>query len=140
MKKFEMLLEILISGALAALIIGGLIWVCSAFGLFQAVGIPINAANEGVEWFVERGLRGALWALLFLIPVMTDRPHPTRGMIFGLAPALEIMVLQYTILEGRGLLGIDTSIWLPVLAIAIWVIWGWVTGKILAVFGFKAWG
>ncbi len=76
-----------------------------------------------------------MWGLLFLLPVLGHRSLVHRGLIFGLAPTLEITVLHYTILQGRGLLGTGTSIWLPILALVFWVAWGGLTGYILGLFG-----
>lgn len=127
----ERVLQAVLAGAVAALITSVLIWLLSVTQLLVVLGVPIDASGVGLFWFVWRIVRGAAWALLFLIPVLRGRPEWQRGLLVGVPPALKLLLYDYPA-EGRGLFGLESGVGLPLGALFFWLLWGTLAGLILA--------
>lgn len=134
MNKIAPLLQVLLAGLSASVVTSILIWIFTETGIFIVLGIPIAAPDQLGGWILWRAVRGALWALLFLVPLLTASPHWIRGLLVSAGPILVLLLWRYPT-GGEGWLGLEKGIMLPLAAILIWLLWGALAGLLVERFG-----
>lgn len=114
----------LLSGAIASMGIGIIIWGLHMAGVFKALSIPIDLSNIDPQgWFLNRVVYGALCGLLFLIPVLKHLPQWKRGLAWGGVAPLPFFLVVYPD-QGQGYFGLNSGVLLPLAAWFFWLLWG----------------
>lgn len=117
----------LASGAVAALIQSLIVSALGNVGLFVLMGVPLLVPLSNV-WLYRRLVWGALWGLLFLLPLMRGLPYWQRGLVYGLAPAAATLLFFLPFKDDQGWLGLELGPAMPVIVIAANVFWGFLAG------------
>ena len=115
-----------LSLALAAGAIGGLassaaLWAAGSSGITHALGVRIAPALTP-EWLYPRVIGGALFGLLFLLPLASQR-WIAQGLALGLLSAL-LQLLVLLPRAGAGLLGSKLGALTPLVVLAANAVWG----------------
>ncbi len=130
MKRLPMLVQVLIAGLVAGLVVRMLFVVFDEGGIFQMLTIPMQAPPDLVRWLAERLAWDMVFALLFLVPLLRTREHVMRGLVVGWAPALKLLVWDFPA-GGLGLAGLALGIGVPFFAIFFSLLWGALAGWLL---------
>ena len=139
MKRLPVIPQVVVAGALAALATSLGIWILSETGIFIALGVPIETPVDAApltRWFLERVVRGLLYALLFLVPIWQSAPQWRRGLVVSAAPLAELFLWRYP-MEEAGWFGLNAGASLTIAAIVIWLLWGMLAGWLLQRWGFR---
>lgn len=136
MNRLPVIPQVVVAGALAALVTSLVIWILSGIGIFIVLGVPIGTPPDLVPWFLERVVRGLLYALLFLVPLGQSAPQWQRGLLVAAAPLAELFLWRYPV-GGQGWFGLGLGVMLPIAAIVIWLLWGMLAGWLLQRWGFR---
>jgi len=119
---------VLAAGALAGLAQSIVIVVCAEFKLFHLLGLPMEVLLRPA-YLYQRFAWGAVWGLLFLLPVARGWPQARRGLIFSAGPAAGSLFYFLPFKDGHGLLGLKFGSMMPVVVVAFALLWGWLAGK-----------
>jgi hypothetical protein len=118
---------VLAAGALAGLAQAVIIVVCAEFRLFHLLGLPLDVLLRPA-YLYQRFAWGALWGLLFLLPLARGLPHARRGLIFAAGPAAGSLFYFLPFRDGHGWLGLRFGAMMPVVVIVFALLWGWMAG------------
>lgn len=138
MKPIRQLSLYLTAGAIAALVNSLVVWTAGATGLTAALGAKI-APTLTAPWLYERLIWGAIWGLLFFFPVSraVGIKHKLvyRGLLISLGPTLAQLLFFFP-WKGKGLLGLQLGVTVPLFVILFNAVWGLVaSGWIVAANG-----
>lgn len=111
----------LLAGAVGGLINSIALWGLGATGITPALGFPV-VPTLTVDWLSPRLFFGALWGLLFLIPLLQGRTL-VRGIVFSLAPSAYMLLVVFPRM-GKGLLGLELSTNAPFFVFFFNALWG----------------
>ena len=112
------------AGAFGGLVKALVAWSFGASGLNALLGYQMAPALTP-PWIYQHLVWGALWALLFLLPL--GGSYYLRGAIFSLGQTLVQLLVIFPRMN-RGLLGLELGAMAPVLVIFFGVIWGLAAG------------
>ncbi|MCZ6472586.1 MAG: hypothetical protein O7E56_12040 [SAR324 cluster bacterium] len=118
------------AGALGGLLQTTIILIASLLGFFKLLQLPL-AFEFNLVWYYQRFVWGAIWGLLFLIPVLRGLPHWKRGLIVGVFPALASLLIFLPFKDGHGYFGWKLGTMMPVVVILFALIWGVIAGSLL---------
>lgn len=127
MSTLNRVLQVFLAGAVASLATALLILLCSVSGLFALLGVPVDNSAAGIAWYLGRMLFGGLWALLFLVPLMSAKEQWVRGLVVAIGPIAYFWFFAWP-MEGRGILGLASGPLLPLSALFFWALWGVMAG------------
>jgi hypothetical protein len=129
-KHISSLYHALAAGALGGLLQSTIILIVSMLGFFKLLQLPL-AFEFNLVWYYQRITWGAIWGLLFLIPVLRSLPHWKRGLIVGVFPALASLLIFLPFKDGLGYFGLKLGSMMPVAVILFAMIWGMIAGSLL---------
>lgn len=129
MSRFPPIVQVLAAGSVAGLISSLLFLLADLAGVFDLLGVSMGAPANPMPWLLQKVVEYALFALLFLIPVLTTDQWK-RGLVFGLAPAARLWFITFPA-GGFGLFGIELGLGVPVSALVFNLFWGALTGWLL---------
>jgi hypothetical protein len=135
-RKLPPIPQTLLAGALANLLTSALIWLCTVTQVFLLLHIPVAAPPDLLPWAAERIVYGALAGVLFLAPLAAGRVQWQRGLLVALVPILAFLLVVYP-LGREGWLGLNLGPSLPAAVTVFWLLWGALTGWLLARWGFR---
>ncbi len=115
------------SGALAAVVQGLLIVLCSALGLFLVLGVPLEIEGSRF-WFYQRIVWGGLWGLLFAVPLLDAWPQWRRGLVIAVLPAAATFFWFLPFQDQQGWLGLKLGPMMPVIVLFFALLWGAIAG------------
>ena len=109
------------AGALGVLLNALLFWLFGMVGITALVGMhaPIKWDPQHIYWGVTWG---GIWGAMFLLPWLKGSVV-LRGLLFSIAPTLVAWLVVFH-LRGMGLLGLNVSARMPLLAIVLNAVWG----------------
>jgi hypothetical protein len=126
-----------VAGFLAKIPQGLVLYVCSEIGLFLAMGVALNVPFT-ILYSSKHVLLGAVFGLLFAVPVLNHWPNWLRGNLVGLAHAAVTLFFFNPFVDGVGFLGLDVGALMPVVVIVANLVWGMLAGAVLDLWGL--WG
>jgi hypothetical protein len=112
-------------GVVAAIVQVIAIYLFGALGLFRLIELP--TPTLGLFWSIKQVLWGGVYALLFLVPVLTQSRQVMRGLNVGLLRAA-VTLFVINPMEGHGMLGLGLGFGWPVIVILFNLLWGAVAG------------
>jgi hypothetical protein len=127
-------LKVLIAGALAGLVMSLVFLAFDLFGVFHTLGISMSVPPDLGRWMVIKVVEGALFCLLFLVPLLADSRHWERGLVVSIFYSAKVLVWDYPT-QGIGFFGVRLGWEIPFVAIAFYLFWGVVAGLLLERFG-----
>lgn len=136
MNRLPVIPQVVVAGALAALVTSVVIWILSGIGIFIVLGVPIGMPANPLPWFVERVVYGLVFGLLFLVPLWQSAPQWQRGLLAAAVPLADLFLRRYP-MEELGWFGLNAGASLPIAAIVIWLLWGMLAGWLLQRWGFR---
>lgn len=113
----------LAGGAVGALANSLAVWMFGAAGVTAALGASIAPALTP-GWLYPRLVWGALWGLLFLLPLWKGSVWK-RGFVLSLGPTLA-QLLYFFPRGGHAPFGTDLGATVPLFVLLFNAIWGWV--------------
>ncbi|MGQ4649668.1 hypothetical protein [Lyngbya aestuarii] len=126
MNRLKQISLYLTAGAVGALVNSLVVWAAGTTGLTAALGAKI-APTLTPPWLYQRLIWGALWGLLFFIPMKrtfnTRKNIVRRGLLVSLGPTLAQLLFFFPS-TGKGWLGIQLGVIVPLLVIIFNAIWG----------------
>ena len=134
MQRAKPFLKVLIAGALAGLAMSLVFLAFDLSGVFHTLGVRMSLPLDLARWVVEKLAEGALFALLFLVPVLAGQRHWERGLVVSAFPSAKLLLWSYPSL-GFGFFGMKLGWEIPFVAIAFYLFWGAVAGLLLDRFG-----
>jgi len=111
---------VLAAGAVGALANSVALWAAGSSGLTHALGVRI-APSLTPEWLYPRIVWGALWGLLFLLPLASQR-WVAQGLALSLFPTL--FQLFFVFPSSVGVLGTGLGTLTPLVVLAANAVWG----------------
>lgn len=135
MRKLPPFLQALIAGGLAALLTSVLIWLLTVTDLLALLGVPVAAPGNPTSWIAWRIVWGCIFALLFFVPVLPQFGQVLRGLLVSLVPMAKLFLWDYPH-GGEGWFGMNLGVLLPISAVVIWVLWGFIAGWLLEAWDF----
>jgi len=124
----------LTAGAIGALVNSLAVWIVGSIGLTTALGAQI-APTLTPNWLYPRLTWGAIWGLLFFVPLKITGNARKRiilqGVIVSLGPTLA-QLLYFFPTGSKGLLGLQLGITTPLFVIVFNAIWGIVAAAWIA--------
>lgn len=134
MNRFARISACLSGGAFGALVNSLAVWGAGEIGLTAVAGVKI-APELTAPWLYQRLVWGALWGLLFLIPIRVSRKRGisilAQGLLFSLGPTLA-QLLYFFPKAGQGQWGLQLGLLVPLFVVVFNAIWGWVTATWVA--------
>ena len=117
-----------LGGALGVAVASVVGWFVSSLGIPGLLGVALPGPSGAVEWSA-RAWQGVAWGLAFGIvyPRVFGHGFTSRGVFFGLLPALWILLKVYPLDRGMGLFGEDYGALSFLFVIGYGVVWGVVT-------------
>jgi hypothetical protein len=110
------------AGAVGALANSVALWAAGTSGLTHALGVRI-APSLSPEWLYPRIVWGALWGLLFLLPLASQR-WVAQGLALSLFPTLVQLFVIFPAHAGAGALGTGLGTLTPLVVLAANAAWG----------------
>jgi len=110
------------SGALGGLANSLAVWIFGLLGITGALGVHIAPALTP-EWLYPRLVWGGLWGILFLIPILTDRPL-ARGLLYSIGPTLVQLLIVFPIKAQKGVYGLELGALTPLFVVIFNAVWG----------------
>jgi len=110
-------------GVLGALIDSINVWVLFHTGILAMAGISMRVEFTG-PWLYPRLVWGGIWALLLLLPVLKSKVA-LRGALMSLLPSA-MMLFKVLPGMGKGLMGLDLGLLMPVMVVGLNFIYGMV--------------
>ena len=115
-----------ISGAFMGGLLGALvdslnIWWLGKAGVTAALGIGL-APEFTMPWLYPRLVWGGLRGLLFILPVLKDRPL-LRGVLFSSLPSAMVLLVIFPNM-GKEVLGLGFGTFTPALVVLLNFLWG----------------
>jgi len=108
------------AGAVGALANSVALWAAGSSGLTHALGVRI-APSLTPEWLYPRIVWGALWGLLFLLPLASQR-WVAQGLALSLFPTLFQLFVVFP--SSVGVLGTELGTLTPLVVLAANAVWG----------------
>ena len=113
---------VLAAGAVGALANSVALWAAGTSGLTHALGVQIAPALSA-EWLYPRLVWGALWGLLFLLPLASQR-WVAQGLALSLFPTLFQLFVIFPHRAGLDVLGTKLGTLTPLVVVAANALWG----------------
>lgn len=112
-------------GVLVASLVG---WCVNSLGIPGLLGVALPGPEGAVEWST-RVWHGVAWGLAFGIvyPRVFGNGFTSRGLYFGLLPALWILLKVFPLDRGMGLFGEEYGALTFVFVLGYGIVWGVVT-------------
>jgi len=110
-------------GVLGALIDSINVWVLFHTGILAMAGISMRVEFTG-PWLYPRLVWGGIWALLLLLPILKSKVA-LRGALMSLLPSA-MMLFKVLPGMGKGLMGLDLGLLMPVMVVGLNFIYGMV--------------
>jgi hypothetical protein len=110
------------AGAVGALANSAFLWAAGASGATEALGVRI-APSPSAEWLQPRILSGAVWGLLFLLPLASQR-WIAQGLALSLLPSAVQLFVIFPQRTSAGMLGMGLGALTPFVVIAANAVWG----------------
>lgn len=123
-----------VGGILAKIPQGLALYACSEIGLFLAMGVALNVPLT-ILYSSKHVLLGAVFGLLFAVPLLKTWPNWVRGIGVGLVHAAVTLLYFNPFVDGVGFLGLDIGALMPVVVIVANLIWGMLAGAVVDVWG-----
>jgi len=120
-----------VAGGLAASLF---LWACGRLGLTAALGVRMAPALTA-GWLSRRLVRGGLWGMLFLLPVLVRRALLLRGLVLSAGPAAAQLVVHLPLVLKKGFLGLGLGTLTPLFVVAANLCWGLAAAAWLAYAG-----
>ncbi|MEQ9484634.1 hypothetical protein [Coleofasciculus sp. F4-SAH-05] len=136
MNRIRQLSLYLTAGAIGALVNSLAVWIAGSIGLTTALGAQI-APTLTPNWLYPRLTWGAIWGLLFFVPLKITGNARKRiiwqGLLVSLGPTVA-QLFYFFPTGGKGLLGFQLGIItpLPLFVIVFNAIWGIVAAAWIA--------
>ena len=108
-------------GAMGALIDSINVWILFHTGALALLGISMRVELTG-PWLYPRLVWGGIWALLLLLPFLKNKVA-LRGILMSLFPSA-MMLFKVLPGMGKGLLGLELGLFMPVMVVALNFIYG----------------
>lgn len=112
---------VLAAGAVGALANSAALWAAGSSGATHALGVRIAPALTP-EWLYPRIVWGALWGLLFLLPLASQR-WVAQGLALSVFPTLVQLFVVFP-RAGADALGLKLGTLTPLVVIAANAVWG----------------
>ncbi len=112
----------LVAGALGGLTNSVTLWVLGAAGVTAALGIAVTPTFTPA-WLYPRLVWGALWGLLFLLPIGARRWW-SKALLLSLAPSAVQLLIVFPFVAGKGWLGLQLGMLTPLLVLVVNGVWG----------------
>ncbi|MEQ8757869.1 MAG: hypothetical protein RID09_30735 [Coleofasciculus sp. G1-WW12-02] len=126
MNRIRQLSLYLTAGAIGALVNSLAVWIAGSIGLTTVLGAQI-APTLTPNWLYPRLTWGAIWGLLFFVPLKITGNARKRiiwqGLIVSLGPTLA-QLLYFFPTGSKGFLGLQLGITTPLFVIVFNAIWG----------------
>ena len=138
MNRLPVIPQVVLAGALAALVTNLVIWILSGIGIFFFLDVriaPVDLAPSA-KWILERVVYGLVFGLFFLVPLWQSAPHWRRGLLVAAIPLTDLFLRRFPKQE-LGWFGLNAGVSLPITAIVIWLLWGMLAGWLLQRWGFR---
>ena len=117
------------AGALGGLIAEAILLVAVYYGITSKIGVHLPGIDSSSYVWSQLGHQifwGAIWGLLFGLPIMKDADWWKRALVIGALPALVALFYLFPFVQGEGLFGKNYGSWtFLVIFIACWI-WGFV--------------
>ncbi len=107
--------------------------------LFSWLGATVAMPADVASWLTRQSVWGAIWGMLFMLPIVKYRSNAYRGLLMGVAPLLYLCLWDWPTKDGLGYFGLAQGYALPLVHIVLVpVAWGMVAGAWLDFSGFHA--
>ncbi|RMG69803.1 MAG: hypothetical protein D6710_08190, partial [Nitrospirae bacterium] len=103
------------AGAFGGLINSLTVWIFGQAGITKALGVAIAPALSP-KWLYPRIVWGGLWGLLFILPILKNRPF-IQGLLFSLGPTIVQLFVVFPQKAHKGMLGLDLGTLTPLFVI-----------------------
>jgi hypothetical protein len=113
---------VLAAGAIGAFANSVALWAAGTSGLTHALGVRI-APPLTPEWLYPRIVWGALWGLLFLLPLASQR-WVAQGLALSLFPTLAQLFVIFPYRSSAGVLGTKLGTLTPLVVLGANAAWG----------------
>lgn len=123
----QLLIRGIVSGLLAKVPQGLVLFFMSEIGLFVAMGVAVNVPLN-IIYSAKHILLGALFGALFAVPVFSNWPSTLRGLIVGLGSAAGTLFFFNPFVDDVGFMGLQLGPLMPVVVIAANLVWGLLAG------------
>ncbi len=110
------------AGAFGGLINSLTVWIFGQAGITKALGVAIAPALSP-KWLYPRIVWGGLWGLLFILPILKNRPF-IQGLLFSLGPTIVQLFVVFPQKAHKGMLGLDLGTLTPLFVIFFNAVWG----------------
>ena len=110
------------AGSLGALANSLVVWLFGALGITAALGVQ-SAPPLTAGFLYPRLVWGGLWGFLFLLPFLQGSVV-WRGMIYSLGPTLVQLFVIFPFKLGKGWLGLDLGVLMPLFVVFFNIVWG----------------
>jgi len=121
----RILLIVFAAGALGALANSLAIWLFGHFGITTTLGVDIAPALSA-HWLYPRIVWGALWGLLFILPMLQSKMF-VKGTVLSLFPTAIQLFVVFPIMAHKGMAGLELGLLTPLCVLFFNWVWGVVT-------------
>lgn len=112
----------LIAGAVGGLANGLALWLLGTLAVTTALGFRM-APMLSLMFLVNRAFWGGLWGLVFLLPILPDRPY-LKGLVLSLLPSLVMLVVVFPLRLHAGVFGFGLGSSAPLFVLVLNAVWG----------------
>jgi hypothetical protein len=117
------------AGAVGGFIAEALLLLAIVYGITPKLGVSLPGIDSYAYVWMQlehEVLWGAIWGLLFALPIMKDSTWWKRALLIGAFPALVILFYLFPFVQNEGLAGKDYGSWtFLVVFITCWI-WGFI--------------
>jgi hypothetical protein len=110
------------AGSVGALANSLAVWLFGILGITAAFGVQLAPALTA-SFLYPRLVWGGLWGFLFLFPFLQGSVV-WRGIIYSLGPTLAQLFVVFPLKLGKGWLGLDLGILMPLFVVFFNILWG----------------
>ena len=124
MSRLPPFLQVIIAGVIASLLTSLIFLAFDLSGVFTGLGILLSAPPDFLPWLGIRLMYGGFFALLLLVPILTNWRLWQRGLLFGLIPALYLFLWKWPFVQNVGFFGMKLGISVPITGLFFSLLWG----------------